>query len=425
MRILLVGNGGREHAIAWALSRSPEVTDVYVAPGNGGTASLPSTKNVPIRADDTGALIDFATARRIDLTVVGPEAPLVAGCADAFLAAGLPVFGPTRAAARIEGSKAFSKQFMQRHGIPSGRAEVFNEFDTAMAYLDSLGDVPVIKASGLAAGKGVILPETMHEARETLRAIMVNRQFGAAGDTVLIEERMSGPEVSVLAFCDGESVSVMPAAQDHKRLLDGDHGPNTGGMGAFAPAPLATPELLDAALHDVLLPTVQGLEEEGAHYVGVLYAGLMLTDDGPKVLEFNCRFGDPETQVILPLLESDLLEVMLASVEGRLDEAPVRCRAGAAATVVAASAGYPGEYATGMSIIGTNRAEEQGCLVFHAGTALEESGLRTDGGRVLAVTGTGADLPAAIEQAYAGISEIEFDGMQYRTDIGRTCAEAQ
>ena len=320
----------------------------------------------------------------------------------------------------IEGSKVFSKQFMQRHGIPSGRAEVFTEIDAASAYLDALDDVPVIKASGLAAGKGVILPATLQEAQDTLHAIMVERRLGAAGDAVLIEERLSGPELSVLVFCDGEAVQLMPAAQDHKRLLDGDRGPNTGGMGAFAPAPLATPTLLDTALHDVLLPAVQGLAAEGTPYVGVLYAGLMLTDDGLKVLEFNCRFGDPETQVILPLLESDLLDVLLACVEGRLGDTPVRWRSGAAATVVAASAGYPDAYVTGVPIAGTDRAGEEGRHVFHAGTALADSVLKTNGGRVLAVTGLGDDLPAAIEQAYAGVREISFDGMQYRTDIGRT-----
>jgi phosphoribosylamine--glycine ligase len=422
MRILLVGNGGREHAIASALSRSPEVAKLFVAPGNGGTKALAKTENIPISAGETAQLVDFAAVQAVDLTVVGPEAPLVAGIADAFHAAGLPVFGPSQAAAQLEGSKAFSKQFMQRHGIPSGRAEIFQDVDAATAYLDGLDDVPVIKASGLAAGKGVILPETKQAARDTLHAIMVDRQFGAAGDTVLIEERLSGPEVSVLAFCDGESVQVMPAAQDHKRLLDGDRGPNTGGMGAFAPAPLATPELLETALHDILMPTVQGLAVEGTPYVGVLYAGLMLTADGPKVLEFNCRFGDPETQVILPLLESDLLEVMLACVEGRLAELSLQWRDGAAATIVAASAGYPGEYVTGKPIIGAENAEAQGCLVFHAGTTWDGGTLRTAGGRVLAVTGMGADLRAAVEKAYAGIGEIRFDGVQYRTDIGRDAA---
>ena len=324
---------------------------------------LVEAENVPISASDISALVDFAEQLQIDLTVVGPEAPLVDGIADTFQDAGRRVFGPTQKAAQIEGSKAFSKQFMQRHNIPTGSAEIFQNADTALAYLDNLEHVPVIKASGLAAGKGVILPETMQEAKNTLHAIMTERQFGVAGDTVLIEERMDGPEVSVLAFCDGESVIVMPAAQDHKRLLDNDEGPNTGGMGAFAPAPLATPELLELALQDVLLPTVRGLAAEGSPYVGILYAGLMLTGDGAKVLEFNCRFGDPETQVILPLLESNLLAVMDACVDGRLGDMSLDWRNSAAATVVAASGGYPGDYATGKPISGIKQAEARGGAV--------------------------------------------------------------
>ncbi len=370
MRVLLVGNGGREHAIAWSLARSADLTHLYVAPGNGGTAGLPNTENVPISASDIAALAAFAQEYVIDLVVVGPEAPLVEGLADALRDAGHRVFGPSQAAAQIEGSKAFSKAFMQRHNIATGRAVTFTNLDAALHYLSTLDETPVIKASGLAAGKGVLLPDSMQQAEGTLHAIMAERQFGAAGDVVLIEERMSGPEVSVLAFCDGESVALMPAAQDHKRLLDGDDGPNTGGMGAFAPAPLATPDLLDAALHDVLLPTVRGLAAEGSPYIGVLYAGLMLTADGPKVLEFNCRFGDPETQVILPLLETDLLAVMDACVDGRLAGLDLRWSDSAAATVVAASGGYPGDYETGKPITGIDSAEAEGCTVFHAGTAL-------------------------------------------------------
>ena len=424
MRVLLVGNGGREHAMAWALTRSPELTQLYVAPGNGGTASLPKCENVPIAAGDITALLRFAQEQDIALTAIGPEAPLVDGITDVFGAAGLRVFGPTQAAAQIEGSKAFSKKFMQRHGIATGRAELFTDAQKAATYLDSLDEVPVLKASGLAAGKGVILPESKEDAQQALHALMTERQFGAAGDTVLIEERMAGPEISVLAFCDGESVSLMPAAQDHKRLLDGDRGPNTGGMGAFAPAPRATRALLHTAWEDVLLPTVHGLAEEGAPYIGVLYAGLMLTENGPKVLEFNCRLGDPETQVLLPLLENDLLEIMDCCVEGGLDDLTVRWRSGAAATVVAASAGYPGEYSTGQPISGLLKAAERGSTVFHAGTALVNGEIRTAGGRVLAVTGMGANLAAAVDLAYAGMSEISFDGMQFRTDIGRQMSQA-
>lgn len=420
MRVLLVGNGGREHAIAWSLNRSPQLTELFVAPGNGGTAGLPHTVNVPISASDIAALVELARAQAVDLTIVGPEAPLVDGIADAFTEAGLRIFGPSQRAARIEGSKAYSKQFMLRHGIPTGKAEIFQDLEAAVDYVDALDFIPVIKASGLAAGKGVILPDTREEAQHTLRSLMAGRLFGAAGDTVLIEERMSGPEVSILAFCDGENIAVMPAAQDHKRLLDGDRGPNTGGMGAFAPAPLATPQLLEIATQEILLPAVRGLAEEGSPYLGVLYAGLMLTDDGPKVLEFNCRLGDPETQVILPLMESDLLEVVLACIERRLDASALHWIDGAAATVVAASGGYPGDYATGKPITGIERARANGCTVYHAGTALANGQVRTAAGRVLAVTGTGPDLASATEHAYSGMQEIHFDGMHYRTDIGRS-----
>lgn len=420
VRVLLVGSGGREHAIAWKLCRSPRLSALYVAPGNGGTGALAKTQNVDVGAEDIGGLVDFAVRRQIDLTVVGPEAPLVAGLVDALQAAGLQAFGPTQAAAQIEGSKVFSKRFMQEMGIPTGQAQVFGEFDAAVAYLYSLPNLPVIKASGLAAGKGVILPQSKGEAEAVLHDILVERQFGAAGDAVLIEERLAGPEVSVLAFCDGRSVRLMPAAQDHKRLLDGDQGPNTGGMGAYAPAPLATPKLLEVVEREVLLPALDGLAAQGAPYVGVLYAGLMLTEDGPKVLEFNCRLGDPETQAILPLLESDLLEVMLACVEGRLAETEIRWSGASALAVVLASGGYPGKYATGFPIQGIERAEAQGCAVFHAGTVVREGALRTAGGRVLAVAATGADLAQAALRAYAGSAEIEFDGCHYRRDIGRS-----
>ncbi len=424
MRVLLVGNGGREHALAWKLCQSPHLRTLFVAPGNGGTATLPRTQNVAIAAEDIGALSDFAVAQQIDLAVIGPEAPLANGLADALHAVDVPAFGPVQAAAQIEGSKAFSKRFMQEMGIPSGRAEIFSDMDAAAAYLATLRDVPVIKASGLAAGKGVILPESQAQARQALHAILVEREFGAAGDAVLIEERMTGPELSVLAFCDGESVRIMPPAQDHKRLLDGDRGPNTGGMGAFAPSPLATPALLEQVEREVLLPTLAGLAAQGAPYVGVLYAGLMLTEDGPQVLEFNCRFGDPETQVILPLLDSDLLEIMLACVQGRLADTPILWRDEAALTVVLASGGYPAKYATGLPIDGIERAEAQeGVVVFQAGTTLRQGEPYTAGGRVLAVSATGADLAQAARRAYAGAAEIRFERCHYRRDIGRSALQ--
>ena len=316
MQVLLIGNGGREHALAWKLSQSPQVERILVAPGNGGTAHTPKTTNVDVAGDDLDGLVALAQREGIDLTMVGPEAPLVAGVVDRFQAAGLRIFGPTQAAAQLEGSKAFAKDFMQVHGIPTGQAAIFDDFDEAMRYLRGLDDAPVVKASGLAAGKGVILPASMTEAAAVIRGILIDGRFGQAGRTVLLEERLAGPELSVLAFCDGKTARMMPAAQDHKRLLDDDYGPNTGGMGAFAPSPLATPELLAQVEATIIQPTLAGMADAGTPYVGVLYAGLMLTDDGPKVLEFNARFGDPETQVILPLLQSDLVDI-LRRVRGR------------------------------------------------------------------------------------------------------------
>lgn len=417
MNLLLVGGGGREHALAWKLRQSPRVERLFVAPGNGGTATLAGVENVSLRADDVPSLRDFALQNKIGLVVVGPEAPLAAGLADACLAAGLPVFGPVQAAAQLESSKEYSKQFMLRHAIPTAHAATFSDFESARAYVATLPALPVIKASGLAAGKGVILPATPQEADAALRTMLVEGAFGEAGAVVLVEERLTGPEVSVLAFCDGRTARVMPAAQDHKRLLDGDQGPNTGGMGAFAPSPLLTPELLATVEEQVLQPVLDGMAAQGTPYVGVLYAGLMLTPDGPRVLEFNCRFGDPETQVILPLLESDLAELMLACVEGRLHEVEPLWRRQAAVTVVLAAGGYPGDYGTGDPISGLAAAEAAGCLVFHAGTRLADGVARTAGGRVLTVTGVGESITQAQQRAYAGVDCISFAGAHARRDI--------
>lgn len=418
MNVLLIGNGGREHAIAHKLVTSPHLTRLYVAPGNGGTALLPKTENVDISASNLDGLATFARDHAVELAIVGPEAPLVAGVVDRFQAEGIQIFGPNQAAAQLEGSKAFSKAFMQRHDIPTGSAEAFTDFDMAMRYLRQLDDVPVVKASGLAAGKGVIVPASLEGAAAAVSAMLLDKRFGKASETVLIEERLTGPEMSVLAFCDGNSCRVMPVAQDHKRLLDGDHGPNTGGMGAFAPAPLATPELLADIERTVLLPTLKGMAAEGMPYVGVLYAGLMLTPQGPKVLEFNCRFGDPETQVLLPLLESDLLEICLACVQGRLDTVEPRWLSQAAVTVVMASKGYPDDYATGMPITGLDAATEKGCLVYHAGTRLRDGTVHTAGGRVLAVTALGRTVAQAAHHAYEGVRLIHFNGAHFRRDIG-------
>lgn len=433
MRILVIGGGGREHALAWKLAQSPAVECVYVSPGNGGTADAAAPAfGAPIANLPAGRgfaeLIAAAQAEGIGLTVVGPEGELAAGIVDAFRRAGIPCFGPSAAAAELESSKAFAKAFMARHGIPTARFAVFSSHDRALAHLRSVDYPVVIKASGLAAGKGVIVPADPEEAIAALDQIMLDRTFGAAGDEVVIEERLAGPEASVLAFCDGETVAPMPAAQDHKRAFDDGRGPNTGGMGAYAPAPLLTPDLMDEVRRTVLQPAVDGLAVEGRPYVGVLYAGLMLAPAGLRVLEFNCRFGDPETQVILPLLESDLAAIFLACLEGRLDRvAPaIRWRAGAAATVVAASGGYPGSYRRGLPVDGVAEAAAlPGVTVFQAGTRLSAEGrLLTDGGRVLAVTGAGADLRQALDRAYAGIGCIHFPGMHYRRDIGAAALAA-
>jgi phosphoribosylamine---glycine ligase len=419
MKILLIGGGGREHAIAHALVASPQLEQLYVAPGNGGTAMVGKTENIATSATALDELVVFAREHAVELTVVGPEAPLVAGVVDRFRAAGLPIFGPTQAAAQIEGSKAFSKAFMLRHKIPTGRAEAFDDFDEAARYLRQLDFTPVIKASGLASGKGVVLPPSREAAAAAVASMMLDRRFGEAGATIVIEERLSGPEVSVLAFSDGRSVRTMPPAQDHKRLLDGDNGPNTGGMGAFAPSPLINAEALAIIERNILLPTVQGMAEEGMPFVGVLYAGLMLTSQGPKVLEFNARFGDPEAQVLLPLLESDLIEVLLACVEGRLDQTPVQWKNEAAVTVVMAAQGYPEQYPTGHDITGVERATDTGCIVYLAGARRKEKRLLTAGGRVLSVTALGATIEQAAQRAYRGVEKIAFNEAQYRLDIGR------
>ncbi len=390
VNVLIIGGGGREHALAWKLAQSPCAGRIWVAPGNGGTDPSHVNSGAPIAnlaldEMDFAGLIAFSRREGIGLTVVGPEAPLAGGIVDAFQDAGLRVFGPTRRAAQLEASKAFAKAFMARHAIPTGRYAAFSDHAAALAHLRETQYPVVIKASGLAAGKGVIVPSTSREAEDALHQIMIARAFGDAGAEVLIEERLTGPEVSLLAFSDGRTVVSMPPAQDHKRALDGDRGPNTGGMGAYAPAPWVTERDLAEWTRTILQPTVDGMRREGVPYTGILYAGLMLTPDGPKVLEFNCRFGDPETQVILPLLESDLLDILTACTEERLAEIEVRWRDGSAATVVAASGGYPGSYAKGLPITGV---EDAGAIpsaaVFHAGTRRgDDGGLYTSGGRVL------------------------------------------
>ena len=421
MRILIVGGGGREHALAWALARSPRRPELFIAPGNAGTEAL--GENVALAPDDVPGLLAFARAHGIDFTVVGPEQPLVAGIVDAFTEAGLPIFGPTAAAARLEGSKAFAKAFMRRHGIPTAAHRTFtaDEYEDAVAYLEAQGAPVVVKASGLAAGKGAVVCETLDAARAALDAMMRDHRFGAAGDEVVIEEFMKGEEASLFALTDGESYVLLPPVQDHKRIGEGDTGPNTGGMGAYAPAPVVTDEVLRRARVEIIEPTLRGMAAEGYPYRGVLYVGLMITDEGPKVVEYNCRFGDPEAQVLIPLLQSDLLELFLALTEGHLEAAKPVFHTGASACVVLASKGYPGPYEKGFVIEGIEAAEQMpDVVVMHAGTRRNEAGeVVTAGGRVLAVSALGADLAVALEKAYRAVAVIHFEGMQYRRDIGK------
>ena len=414
--ILLLGSGGREHALAAKLAASPLCGTLYIAPGNGGT--LQEGVNVALAEDDPEAVAAFAREEGIGLVVIGPEAPLVAGVADAVRAAGIPCFGPGAEGAQMEGSKKFSKELMARAGIPTAAYGSFTDEASALAYVSEQGAPIVVKADGLAAGKGVIVAATLEEAEEAVRECFQGA-FGAAGSTVVVEECLTGPECSLLAFTDGKTVLPMATAQDHKRALEGDKGPNTGGMGVYSPVPIVTEDEL-AAMKQVMLDTVAELAAEGIDYRGCLYGGFMLTNDGPKVLEFNARFGDPETQVILPRLKNDLVEVMLACAEGRLDEVELAWRDEWAVAVVLTSAGYPGSYEKGKVITGIEDAEAlEGVTVYHAGTAVREDGeLVTSGGRVLAVTALGDTFEAARDLAYEACEKIDFEGKTLRRDIG-------
>lgn len=414
LTVLVVGSGGREHALAWKISQSPRLGRLICAPGNPGTAL--HADNIPIPAMAVDDLVGYAQRERVDLVVIGPEAALEAGLSDALRQAGIAVFGPSRAAAQIETSKSFAKDFMARHAIPTARYAIFNQVAEAHAYLDHVAHPVVIKASGLAAGKGVFIPGSMAEAHAALNRLMVEGVIGEAGREIVIEERLAGEEISLLAFCDGAHIVPMPAAQDHKRLLDGDLGPNTGGMGAIAPAPGSTPELEACILETILQPAVNGLLAEGLPFQGVLYAGLILTPEGPRVLEFNARFGDPETQVLLPLLETDLLDVLEACTRGSLDDLQVCWKPGAAACIVLAAPGYPEHARIGSPIHGLD-VHMDNSVIFHAGTSCVDGEIRTAGGRVVGVTCLADDLPAAVNTAYELVSKITFDGMQYRHDI--------
>jgi phosphoribosylamine--glycine ligase len=413
VKVMVIGNGGREHAIAWKLAQSPLVSQIYCIPGNGGTA--PFAANVAL--DSIPAMADFAAEHRIELTVVGPDAYLAEGTVDVFQKKGLNVYGPTQAAARLESSKVFAKQFMKRHGIPTARFESFDDPAAARRYLEEIGAPVVVKADGLAAGKGVIIAPDVATAVAAVDRIMTDRIFGASGAAVVIEEYLEGEEVSLLAFCDGTTAVPMIPAQDHKCIGEGDTGPNTGGMGTYAPTGAFTPEVADRVTREILNPTIRAMREAGTPFVGTLFLGLMLTKTGPKVIEYNARFGDPETQVVLPLLKSDLARILLAACEGRLDSEPVQWEKDQSAVcVVAASGGYPGSYQTGKPIAGLDRVRDS--LVFHAGTKLRADGtVVTAGGRVLNVVHLGSDIRDAVAGAYRSLELIRFDGMYYRKDI--------
>ena len=419
MKVLVIGSGGREHAVIRKLAENKEITHLYCAPGNGGIRAQAQT--VDIAATDVEKMVDFAKREAIDFVVVTPDDPLVLGMADAMEAAGIPAFGPSRAAARIEGSKVFAKNLMKKYGIPTADYAVFSDPAAALDYIRRRNRFPaVIKADGLALGKGVVIAQDLDEARAALHSIMEEKVFGRSGSQVVVEEFLTGKEVSVLAFTDGHVVRPMVSSMDHKRVYDNDEGPNTGGMGTIAPSPYYTPEVAERCMREIFLPTIEAMNKEGCPFRGCLYFGLILTADGPRVIEYNCRFGDPETQVVLPLLQSDLFSILRAVREERLAAADIAWRDGAAACVVLASGGYPKKYQTGFPITGLDA--DGGCagaIVYHAGTKWQDGQYRTAGGRVLGVTGLGDTLEEAIRRAYAAAEDIRFENRHYRTDIGR------
>lgn len=417
MKVLVIGGGGREHALVWKLSQSHRISKLYCAPGNGGIASL--AECIDIQATDIQGVVDFAKKNQIDLTVVAPDDPLAMGMVDALEEEGLKAFGPNKAAAAIESSKVFAKELMEKYKIPTAKYKVFSLFEAAVLYLDEINYPAVIKADGLALGKGVIIAANREEAESALKSIMVDKTFGSAGNRVLIEEYISGPEVSILAFTDGKTIIPMVSSQDHKRAYDKDEGPNTGGMGAFSPSPHYTPEVASYVEEHIIGPTITAMNKEGRPFKGVLYFGLMLTSEGPKVLEYNARFGDPETQVVLPRLKTDLLDIMEAVVDERLDQVKVEWDDRAAVCVVVASGGYPGSYEKGLTINGLENLEnKQDVFLFHAGTRWNGTSLVTNGGRVLGVTALGESLAEAAKEAYNQVDLISFKDMHFRRDIG-------
>jgi phosphoribosylamine--glycine ligase len=419
MNVLIIGAGGREHALGWKAAQNPNVETVFIAPGNAGTALEPKLENVNIGVEDIAGLVAFAQDKKIELTIVGPEAPLVIGVVDAFREVGLPIFGPTQAAAQLEGSKAFTKDFLARHEIPTGYYSNFTEIEPAIAYVHEQGAPIVVKADGLAAGKGVIVAITLEEAEDAIKDMLAGNAFGEAGSRVVIEEFLEGEEASFIVMVDGSSVLPMATSQDHKRVGDKDTGPNTGGMGAYSPAPVVTPEIHNRILEEVIYPTVRGMDAEGAPYTGFLYAGLMIDADGtPKVIEYNCRFGDPETQPIMMRMESDLVELCLMAIDEKLDEAESKWDPRASIGVVLAAGGYPADYAKG-DVISLPTSEVEGQKVFHAGTTNNEAGdVVTNGGRVLCATALGNTVSEAQERAYALTKQVSWNGMFHRNDIG-------
>ena len=415
MKLLVIGSGGREHALAWKLAQSPKVATVFVAPGNAGTAPEPKLQNLPLTAH--ADLIDFCRKENVAFTIIGPEAPLAAGIVDDFRAAGLPVFGPTRAAAQLESSKDFAKAFMKRHGIPTAGYQTFDNAQQAHDYVDAKGAPIVIKADGLAAGKGVIVAMTLAEAHAAIDDMLLGNKMGNAGARVVIEDFLQGEEASFIVMVDGEHVLPMATSQDHKRLLDNDQGPNTGGMGAYSPAPVVTPEVYRRTMDEIILPTVRGMAADGCEFTGFLYAGLMIDENGaPRTIEFNCRFGDPETQPIMSRLDSDLADLVQAALDRRLDKVQAEWNPQTAVGVVLAAAGYPDSPRKGDAVEGVEAANKIG-KVFHAGTAVSDGHTVTNGGRVLCVVGLGDDVKQAKARAYEAVAEIHFEGMQYRKDI--------
>lgn len=415
MKVLVVGSGGREHALCWKIAQRPD-TEVYVAPGNIGMVDVATLVN--IKVDDIAGLVDFAKAEGIDLTVVGPELPLTLGIVDAFQEVGLACFGPNKAAAKLEGSKAFSKELMKKYSIPTAAFDTFTDVEKAKAFVDEIGVPCVVKADGLAAGKGVIICMTREEADKAIEDMLTDHAFGDASATIVIEEYMVGPEVSVLAFADGKSVLPMVSAQDHKRIFDGDKGPNTGGMGAYSPAPVYTEALSAEVNKTIIEPTIAAMAAEGTPFTGILYTGLMLTEKGPRVLEYNVRFGDPETQPIMVRMKSDIVELFQACVDGKLDEAALEWHDEAAVCVIMASGGYPASSEKGVPIHGLDDIAAEEAIVFHSGTAEKDGEIVTNGGRVLGVTAKDATIKGAIDKAYAAVEKINFDHMQFRRDIG-------